>query len=95
MALTIDAIFDLDVKQLDHGLKIRKINCSASALKTEKQTFLLRALIAESAQTQAPTVPSPSMYFKSRVELQFQVAEQNRLAEGRQKQRYTWKRKKN
>ena len=79
MALTIDAIFD--VKQLDHKLITRKITCSASALKTEKQKLLLNALMVESAQTQAQTVPSPSTDFKSMLELQFQVAEQNVLAE--------------
>ena len=69
MALTIDAIFDLDVKQLNHELVTRKITCSASALKTEKQKYILHALMTESAQTQAQTVPSPSMEFKYRLEL--------------------------
>ena len=52
-----------------------------SALKTEKQKWLLHALMAEAAQTQAQTVSSPSIDFKSRLELQFQVTEQNILAE--------------
>ena len=58
MVLAIDAIFDSDVRQLDHEL--------ATALKTEKQILLRRALMAESIQTRTQTVPSPSMDFKSK-----------------------------
>lgn len=79
--MAINAIFDSDVKQLDHELATRKITCSASALKTEKHKLLLHALMAESIQTLTQTVSSPSMDFKSKLELQFKVAEQIRLAE--------------